>query len=458
MLIDRLFYVKAKRKVLLTVPSGPAKHLHQLNRWVSEIVRQMLLAYRICPNDTALSYTRITLILLLSSLTACANSPLGKSLEKSLSADPQLQQPTPKPEASTATEPELPADFPTAIPRYPMATLEKTAPTSRPTSAYPVVTQWTSADPSNAIEAFYQRQLAENGWQLASSTPEGQTTTLVAKRENLEVEVVIEPSTEGSATGLTIAYRDGSIATSPDPDTSAPSTPVPTPTGTPTQFNDLQTTTEPLRPYIQDLAQLGVLTPYTPQSNTFAPNQSLKRRQYARWLLTAHNLISADTPSKQIRPATASNTPTFADVPATDPDFDAIQGLAEAGILPSSLSGETTVVKFRPEDFVTREDTIAWKVPLDWRQALPTATLQSISETWGFQDTAQIDPKVLTALLADFQSGERSNLRRAFGYTRLFQPKKTVTRAEAAAALWYFGNANTGRSAKEALEPTPSQQ
>lgn len=407
--------------------------------------------------DRSFQVSQIALLLFLSSLTACANSPFGKSLEKSLSADPQLQQPTTQPDASptlapetpTATEPELPTDFPTAIPRYPTATLKKVTPMEDATSTYPIVTQWTSPDPSNAIEAFYQRQFAQDDWQLSSSTPTGQKTTMVAKRQNLEVEVVIDPSTDASETALTIAYREESTAASPTPDTSNPPSPK--------QFSDLQTTAASLRPYITDLAQLGVLTPSTPQSNTFAPDQPLKRREYARWLLAAHNLIYADTPSKQIRPATASNTPSFGDVPTTDPDFDDIQGLAEAGIIPSSLSGEATAVKFRPDDPMTREDTIAWKVPLDWRQALPTATIASIAETWGFQDTAQIDPKVLSALLADFQSGERANIRRSFGYTRLFQPKKSVTRAEAAASLWYFGNANTGRSAKEALEPTSSK-
>jgi S-layer homology domain len=427
----------------------------------------VLIFINFMPIDRPFYVLQIALLLFLSSLTACANSPFGKSLEKSLSADPQLQQPTTQPDASptptpapetpAATEPELPTDFPTPIPRYPTATLKKVAPTEDTTSTYPVITQWTSPDPSNAIEAFYQRQFAQNDWQLSSSTPEGQKTTMVAKRQNLEVEVVIEPSTDASETGLTIAYRDESTAASPTPDTSNSPSPVPMSSGTPMQFSDLQTTAESLRPYIKDLAQLGVLTPSTPQSNTFAPDQPLKRREYARWLLAAHNLIYADTPSKQIRPATASNTPSFGDVPTTDPDFDDIQGLAEAGIIPSSLSGEATAVKFRPDDPLTREDAIAWKVPLDWRQALPTATIAAISETWGFQDIAQIDPKVLSALLADFQSGERANIRRSFGYTRLFQPKKTVTRAEAAASLWYFGNANTGRSAKEALEPTPNK-
>ena len=61
-------------------------------------------------------------------------------------------------------------------------------------------------------------------------------------------------------------------------------------------------------------------------------------------------------------------------------------------------------------------------------------------------------------MLADFQNGDQSNIRRVFGYTTLFQPKKPVTRAEAAGVLWRFGNASEGISAQEALQIKQQQQ
>jgi hypothetical protein len=64
----------------------------------------------------------------------------------------------------------------------------------------------------------------------------------------------------------------------------------------------------------------------------------------------------------------------------------------------------------------------------------------------------KIDPKAMRAILADFQSGDRSNIRRVFGYTTLFQPKKTVTLNEVATTLWYFGSDAEGVSAEEALK------
>jgi hypothetical protein len=123
------------------------------------------------------------------------------------------------------------------------------------------------------------------------------------------------------------------------------------------------------------------------------------------------------------------------------------------------LSGDSTAALFRPDVPLTRETLVLWKVPLDTRQTLPTASLDTVKQTWGFQDVAKIDPKTWRAVVADFQNGEQSNIRRVFGYTTLFQPKKTVTRGEAVAAVWYFGSQGEGLSAREALllKNQPSQ-
>lgn len=213
---------------------------------------------------------------------------------------------------------------------------------------------------------------------------------------------------------------------------------------------------QPLRSYIQDLIEVGVLGVETtgdrPHKKALAElelNKSISRRQYARWLLTANNLLYSDNPSKQIRLASKSASPAFQDLLSTDPDFPIIQGLAEAGIIPSQLTGDSTIVLFRPEAPLTRERMILWKVPLDTRRALPAATIEAVEETWGFQDTSKIDPKPLKAVLADFQNGENANIRRSFGYTMLLMPKKAVSRAEAGAAIWYFGYRGDGISARD---------
>jgi hypothetical protein len=121
------------------------------------------------------------------------------------------------------------------------------------------------------------------------------------------------------------------------------------------------------------------------------------------------------------------------------------------------LTGDATAVLFRPDAPLTRENLILWKVPLDTRSSLPTASVDAVKQTWGFQDAGKTEPKALRGVLADFQNGDLANIRRVFGYTTLFQPKKSVTRAEAAAALWYFGAEGEGISAQDALQSQRQQ-
>lgn len=215
---------------------------------------------------------------------------------------------------------------------------------------------------------------------------------------------------------------------------------------------------EDLRPYVQTWLALGLVEKAGSQSATssvttpqFKPNQPISRGEFANWLLSTNNKLYQDVPAKRIRPATANTTPAFQDVPASHPYFAAIQGLAEAGIIPSAKTGNATAVSFRPEAPLTRETLVLWKVPLDTRTVLPTANAEAVATTWGFQDAAKIEPLALRAVLADHQTGDFANIRRAFGYTTLFQPQKGVTQAEAAAALWRFGTQTEGISAEAVL-------
>jgi hypothetical protein len=231
-------------------------------------------------------------------------------------------------------------------------------------------------------------------------------------------------------------------------------------------FTDLDKLPQESRQHIEDLAALGVLRldpsgakSSEATSTQFEPNKAITRQEFARWLVAANNRIYANRPGQQIRLASETSQPAFQDVARTNPDFQSIQALAEAGLISSPLSADSTAVLFRPDTPLTRENLILWKVPLDTRQALPTASVDAVKQTWGFQDVAKIDPKALRAVAADFQNGEQGNIRRVFGYTTLFQPKKAVTRAEAAAAIWYFGSQSEGLSAKDAQQlksnPTP---
>jgi S-layer homology domain len=417
----------------------------------------------VLPNKLA---AKIISLLVLSALTACANSPTGNNLEQILSADPRLAtaENSPSPSSSPLNS-GLPADFPI----YPNAQLQVVVPPTPTANTPTILTRWVSSDPANAVQSFYQNQLPALKWQIASA-PTASNNTLIARQNDLQVTVAIQDSKD--ATEFTIEYvRSGNTTqTTPPAVASAPQpgdenfvgpvvpaiTPSPSKTTTFQVFTDIDTAPSQLRPYIKDLAALGVLSlPNTnkdSQGQQFYPAKTITRREYARLLLAANNQINSSRPELQIREATKGSQKTFQDVPSSDPDFPVIQGLADAGLIPSSLSGDSSAVLFRPNAPLTREQLIIWKVPLDTRQALPSASVANVKDTWGFQDVSKIDPKALRAILADFQNSDRANIRRAFGYTTLFQPKKPVTRAEAAAVLWYFGNASEGISAEEVLQ------
>ncbi len=245
--------------------------------------------------------------------------------------------------------------------------------------------------------------------------------------------------------------------------TIAPNQPSPSPSPSPTPglngYTDLDTTPKELRPYLNDLLTLkpDLLTPNpcTPTCTTFQPNQPIQRREYARWLTTINNHYYDKQPPNQIRLASPSAASLYTDLPNTDPDFPAIQGLAEAGLIPSPLSN-TPTKDFKPNAPLTREDLIRWKVPIDLRSLPPQATPDQIKQNIGYQDTQKLSPAALGAILADHKNGDNANFRRAFGYTTIFQPQRPVTRAEAAAVLWKFGTAGNFTTAASLTNPTPT--
>jgi len=365
-------------------------------------------------------------ICLLVSVSGCANNPASKDLEQILAADPQLENNPPFTELTETTsqnnqQPETPLQLPTNIP--------------------------------SEISPSPDSELVEKSEPSAIST----------LPPTPQPEIQPSPNVIASPEVLTTPFPTPSVAalstSTPVPSDVMPEISTPTPPESPVLKKALNEVPTGLRPYIADLSKLGVFQQEQPknQSNPDSttilvkPENLVSRRVYARWLVNANNQIFANNPAKHIRLAGKNEKPIFEDVPKNDPDFAVIQGLAEAGLIPSPLSGDVSVVKFRPDDFLTREYLILWKVPLDFRKPLPEATIEKVKAAWDFQDTSKIDPAALKAVLADAQN-DFSNIRRVFGYTRLFRPDKTVSRAEAAAVLWYFGDQKEGLSAQMALQ------
>ncbi|BAU65012.1 S-layer domain protein [Stanieria sp. NIES-3757] len=429
---------------------------------------------------------------LIALLSACNN---GATIENWLAADPQLKKTlansqVPEQVATSVTSLDgssissdsalnsssptfeqtisLPDDFPIEIPLYPKAQLIEVQPGLTTEKGK---TNWESPDSLTQIASYYQQQLKANGWKIIKSFPEDVqqgNNTLTASRENLKVTVSLsQPTTESKdnliSNQFAIAYQPieelpqltTSETTNPSENLTEIEPNIET-TASAVYFSDLDEASEQLRPYVEDLAKLGILTAYSKvekvEANKFAPNEPITRRDYARWLVEANNQFHGNAAGEKIHLATKSDRPAFQDISVNDPDFEIIQGLAEAGLIPSMLTDNSNKLLFQPNAPLTREDLLTWKVPLDLRKNLPTASIDAIKQSWGFQDAANISPQALQALFADFQNGDNSNMKRVFGYTTLFQPKKPVTRAEAAASLWYFGFQGDGITASEVVK------
>ncbi|CAL1371197.1 unnamed protein product [Linum trigynum] len=192
----------------------------------------------------------------------------------------------------------------------------------------------------------------------------------------------------------------------------------------------------------QTLAALQVLKVIEADAQ---PGDLCSRREYARWLISASGL--SRNPVSKVYPAMYIENVTelaFDDVTPDDPDFASIQGLAEAGLISSKLSSldlksasveeEEGPFHFSPESPLSRQDLVSWKVALEKRQ-LPEADKKILYQVSGFKDIDRIHPDAWPALVADLSSGDQGIVSLAFGCTRLFQPDKPVTKAQAAIAL-----------------------
>ncbi|XP_044491120.1 uncharacterized protein LOC123215118 isoform X2 [Mangifera indica] len=168
------------------------------------------------------------------------------------------------------------------------------------------------------------------------------------------------------------------------------------------------------------------------------------RREYARWLVCINSSLER-SPKHRIVPSislSGSVVAAFNDVDVEDPDFEFIQALAEAGIVPSKLSGKNygsdhsegqQSVNFFPERFISRQDLIGWKAQVEYE--FKPEILQKISTKVGYMDVKAISSEAPVELYMDLLAGDKSIARRVFGQSKRFQPNKPSTKAQAAVAL-----------------------
>ncbi|GJP31957.1 hypothetical protein CLOM_g16511 [Closterium sp. NIES-68] len=90
---------------------------------------------------------------------------------------------------------------------------------------------------------------------------------------------------------------------------------------------------------------------------------------------------------------------------------------------------------FHPDGALTRQDLISWKLSLDYHNMMPLQPKEEVVAAVGFIDAERVDEDALPAIAQDVLRGDRSIIAAAFGFTRRFDPHKPVTRGQAAVAL-----------------------
>lgn len=400
---------------------------------------------------------------LLTTLMGCS----GDAIQQALSADPKVEE--------WGSAPQLPQAFPNDL-IYPNATLQRVQEDSSKKGSHSQVkspiqhTRWTTTDSHQSIRQHYSQLLQTGNWRLTHRESSRKQLILIAKRRNQTVRVVIPsditqptPSPSGSRKATRVFlldYSRGNIeqvtqstqSSMPQPGDSNFVGPVDSRTIDSSQLvaskdrtpHSSDQVSSDLKTYVRDLQQLKIL-------DIDDPNQPIQRGTFARWLVEINNTLYQDRPMLKIRLAATSQKPAFTDVSGSDPNFPYIQGLAEAGFIPSPLSGDVDQTVFEPTKILTREVLLSWKVPIDFRKILPSTTAEKVQETWGFKDTKRISKQSLAAVFADHDNGELANIHRLLGSALLFQPQRPVTQEEAAATLWFIGVAGEGYSAKDIL-------
>jgi S-layer homology domain len=378
-------------------------------------------------------------------LTGCQGTDWGNSLQSAIAPSTINSENQSKPSQAAPANNLAPVSaIPSDVPIYGNVTLTGAVVDDLVGSG---AVSWSSVDPGDRILGFYQESLPKQEWKLSDSAlnPGEKIAKIKATKGNRILQVAVRTSSSYQ-TKIFLLYQPASEPSNSyaNPPSSSKSETGIQPVPISIAFTDLATAPESLRSYIQDLSQLGILT--AGNQNLFFPNQAVSRREMARWLFAANNQIYSDRPTRQIRPAQPSDRPSFSDIPSQDPDFAAIQGLVNAGLL--RAGDPKTGNRFQPEATISREEALAWKVPFDVRQLGTGATVANVRQAWGFGDSGSLTPQGLQIVLADAQLGDQANIRRAFGFTKILQPQKPVTRVEAAAMLWRYGNQDEGNSAQ----------
>ncbi len=210
------------------------------------------------------------------------------------------------------------------------------------------------------------------------------------------------------------------------------------------EFTDLKG--DPLADVVAGLVKLGVLDFAKGQFN---PNASMCRGDFVSSLVRANDIFFRDQPDQQIPLAPADEPVLFLDVQPTVPCFPYVQGMVNAGYVVGSGESE-----FGYNHNLTREWLIVLRNGIDLGRDAVVAdpadyNILRVRLRAFLEDADLVGDQCLAAVLADVAGGK--TIRLAFAGTRRLDPKKTVTRREAALALSEL----RGRTYQQALQIEP---
>lgn len=266
--------------------------------------------------------------------------------------------------------------------------------------------------------------------------------------------LIFSGCSKGTQNSSTTTTQNETAAPSASPSPASPTSLQPSATGVPTSlatsspaalaqptFSDLQNTTPDQKLAILDLGALAVLDHTTGQ---FRPDATIPRRRFIVWLVRTNNALFPD-PKLQIRTSTTGKQ-AFVDVSPRDRDYKYIQGIALAGFAVGADSKH-----FAPDRALTREEMIAIEEPLDQGGAPSIDVMPGNFGSMGFSDWQSINQRYWGQIYQDRTYG--SNIfARVYGNTKLYRPRDSVSRAEAALALAVI----RGKKIDNLVHPTPS--
>jgi hypothetical protein len=204
------------------------------------------------------------------------------------------------------------------------------------------------------------------------------------------------------------------------------------------EYADFSSVPVPLQGSVSEMQALVIPGLYF-DGSLLDPSAPCLRRTYARWIVSVNNFHNTDV-DLYVRLAEAGTSePAFTDVPPDDPDFDVIQGLAEAGLIESTLLDPNGPTAFYPNSTLTRETLVIMKASIDARGEIPSKTVADVQRMWRFKDAAAMPQLLLDSLAYDYDLAERSVVSRSLPRGLLFLKDKNVSNVEALVSCWFIG-------------------